>query len=149
MRLPSGLICGSLAASSEKRSRGVKLRLGPSGAAAGAPAGSARPASNKAAQIRFSMFVPPKLADLCVRAAFAKRRHFVERADLVDHRRPLRGEELGDGAAEVRVGDEMRRPGRHGPIAAAQLVLALRPRLDLGEAAVDRSLDRLIIADLE
>src|SRR3954463_12645242 len=109
MRLPSGLICGSLAASSEKRSRGVKLRLGPSGAAAGAIAGSASPASSNAAQIRFSMFVPPQLAGLCVRPVLAKRRHFVERADLIDHRRPLGGEELRDGAAEIRVGDEMRR----------------------------------------
>src|SRR4051812_45150110 len=138
MRLPSGLICGSLAASSEKRSRGSKLRDGPAGvsasAAAGATATGASPASSKEAQIRFSMLVPPTDWILCVTAILAERRHFVEPTDLVDHRPPFRLEIVGDGAAEAWIGNEMRRPGRHRPVAAAQLVLPLRTGLDAGEA---------------
>src|SRR3546814_1441233 len=43
----------------------------------------------------------------------------------------------------------MRRPGRDRTIAARELVPALRPRLDTGEAARDRDIDRAIIAKLE
>src|SRR3546814_13701564 len=50
---------------------------------------------------------------------------------------------------EARIGDEMRRPGRDRTIAARELVPALRPRLDTGEAARDRDIDRAIIAKLE
>ena len=62
-------------------------------------------------------------------------------------RSPL--EEVGDRAAEARIGDEMRRAGDHRLIAARQLVLALRAGLDRRQAMLDRPFDRLVIAQLE
>lgn len=44
--------------------------------------------------------------------------------------RALALQKVGHRAAEPRIGDEMRRPGRHRAIAARELVPALRARLD-------------------
>ena len=46
-------------------------------------------------------------------------------------------EEFGDGIAQSRVGDPVRRPGLHRLIAARQLVRSLCARFDAGQAAGD------------
>src|SRR3546814_3719059 len=54
-------------------------------------------------------------------------------------------QKFSDRAAETRIGDIMRRPGRDGAIAARELVPALRARLDAGKSAFDRDVDRAVI----
>ena len=56
---------------------------------------------------------------------------------------------VGDRAAQRRIGDVMRRIGRHRHVAARELVLALRAGLDPRELVLDRVFDRLIVAQLE
>src|SRR6201981_2939093 len=56
---------------------------------------------------------------------------------------------IGDGAAQGRIGDVVRRMGGHRHIAARELVLALRARFYALEPARYRELDRLVIAQLE
>src|SRR5437899_722389 len=51
--------------------------------------------------------------------------------------------------AQIGVGDEVRGPGGLRQVAARQLVLALRAGFDDLQAALDREIDRLIVADLE
>src|SRR6185369_3224866 len=63
-------------------------------------------------------------------SALAERRELLERRDLALDRAALGGEEGGDGAPEAGVGDMMGRPGRHRPVAAGELVGALRAGLD-------------------
>src|SRR3954453_15324000 len=55
----------------------------------------------------------------------------------------------GDGAAEARVGDVVRRGRRDRAVAAGQLVLPLGASFHPREAARDREVDRLIVAELE
>src|SRR5579872_6450563 len=64
-------------------------------------------------------------------------------------RDPLMPQIVGDGPLKPRVGELVRRIREGGPIAARELVLALGPRLDPPQAAGEREVDRLIIADLE
>src|SRR6202140_1511922 len=52
-------------------------------------------------------------------------------------------------AAQIGIGDVMRGKGGLGEIAARDLVLALRAGLDSFQAAPDRKIDGLVIADLE
>src|SRR5690606_5323317 len=63
--------------------------------------------------------------------------------------RALALQKLRHGAAESRIGDEMRRPGCNRAIAPRKLVPALRTRLDASQAARYRDVDRTIIAKLE
>src|SRR5882757_5212234 len=58
-------------------------------------------------------------------------------------------EVIGDRAAQIGVGDVMRGVGGLRQISARQFVLALGAGLDNFEAALDRKIDRLIVADLE
>ena len=58
-------------------------------------------------------------------------------------------EVVGDRAAQRRIGDVVRRIGRHRHVAARELVLALRAGLDPGELVLDREIDGLVIAQLE
>jgi hypothetical protein len=60
--------------------------------------------------------------------------------------RPFAFQKVRDRAAEARIGDEMRRPGRNGGIAAGQLVPALCAGLDPRETARDRKVDGAVIA---
>src|SRR5688500_12979028 len=143
---PSGLIRGSLATSSEKRSRASRVRDGPSGAAA--DAGKPRARRRMAASERRIMNGPLGWIICLWRSpGLAERRHRLKLGDLAHHRRPL-GLEIGpDRVTKSRVGDVVGRPGRHRPIAAAQLVRTLRACLDSRQSATDRRLDRLIVAD--
>src|SRR5205085_3404382 len=78
-----------------------------------------------------------------------ERGHLIERLDLVNHRGALALQEIGDGAAEAGVGDIMGGEGGDGPVAARQLVPALRARLGALQAAGDDGVDRLVVAKLE
>src|SRR5215470_19344086 len=79
----------------------------------------------------------------------AERRRFVELVDLGGDMTALVLEEVGDGAAQRRIGDVMRRMRRYRHIAARDLVLSAGAGLDAGELVLDGVLDRLIIADFE
>src|SRR4051812_37417450 len=104
MRVPSGLIWASLAASSENRSRASKVREGPLGAAAGAAVTA--PTASSAAQSVLIIPNPPvrpaplmRQLDLPVKGSpLPKWRHGVERLDLVPNGLALALEEVGDGA---------------------------------------------------
>src|SRR5438309_40609 len=154
MRVPSGLIWGSLAASSENRSRASKVREGPVGAAGAAVTA---PTASKAAQTCLSIprlpFVPGRLMrQLHVRvkgSGLPEWRHGVEIRNLVADCLALPLQEVGDGAAEAGVGEIVGGEGGHRAVAAGELVGALCAGLDAGEAAGDRRVDRLIIADFE
>ena len=65
------------------------------------------------------------------------------------HRSALAREIGRDRLREARVGQVMGRMGDHRPIAARDLVLALRAGLDALIAVADREFDRPIVADLE
>src|SRR3982074_1611932 len=80
---------------------------------------------------------------------FAKRRSVDEFARGLRHIGAFALEIVRYRSAQVGVGDVMRRIGGLRQIAARQLVLALRARLDGFQAAPNRKLDRLVIADLE
>src|ERR1700674_5388486 len=56
---------------------------------------------------------------------------------------------IRDRVAQAGVGDVMRRISRLRQVAARDLVLALRAGLHRPQAALNRKIDRLIIADLE
>ena len=74
------------------------------------------------------------------------------RSPIRSRRRPLAVRRRGSRRPPARKpgsAQKMGREGRHRPVAARQLVLALRAGLDAGEAARDRRVDRLIIAELE
>ena len=58
-------------------------------------------------------------------------------------------EVVGDGAAQGGVGEVVGGIGGDGAVAARQLVLALRAGLDALQAARDREVDGLVVADLE
>src|SRR5271165_7277828 len=62
---------------------------------------------------------------------------------------PLVSEIVGDRLAQTRVGELMRRIGERRAVAARELVLSLGAGLDPPQSAVEREVDRLIIADLE
>uniref|UniRef100_A0A0N5A785 LigA n=1 Tax=Parastrongyloides trichosuri TaxID=131310 RepID=A0A0N5A785_PARTI len=74
------------------------------------------------------------------------RRH---RVHLGLDRRALVVEVAGDRIAQRRIGDEMGGIDGRGQVAARDLVLSLRPRLDTRQAARDGEVDCLIIAKLE
>src|SRR3546814_16792005 len=76
-------------------------------------------------------------------------RHFIQRADVVRNRVAFRLQIIGNRPAEVRVDDVMGRQGRRWPVAARQLVRALRPCFHLFQALGDGVVDRLIIAHPE
>ena len=61
----------------------------------------------------------------------------------------LADEEVGDRVVELRVGEPMTRPRRMRSETAADLVLALRARLELCETLADAEIDALVIAGLE
>src|SRR3546814_9219551 len=61
-------------------------------------------------------------------------RHFIQRADVVRNRVAFRLQIIGNRPAEVRVDDVMGRPGRRWPVAARQLVRALRPCFHMFQA---------------
>ena len=61
----------------------------------------------------------------------------------------LAAEIVGDGPAQGGIGDVVRRMHQHRGVAAGELVLSLRAGLDALEAAPDREIDGLIVADLE
>src|SRR5262245_34137672 len=56
---------------------------------------------------------------------------------------------VGDRLPETRMGNVMRGLRGYGHIAARELVLSLRARLDPFQLPVDGEIDRLVIADLE
>src|ERR1700749_4998190 len=58
-------------------------------------------------------------------------------------------EVIGDRAAQAGIGDVMRGVGGVRQISACELVLALRAGFDDLQLALDREIDRLIVADLE
>src|SRR3546814_5704721 len=68
---------------------------------------------------------------------------------MVRNRVAFRLQIIGNRPAEVRVDDVMGRPGRRWPVAARQLVRALRPCFHMFQAMGDGVVDRLIIAQLE
>src|SRR5262249_3776385 len=73
-------------------------------------------------------------------------------ADLVDVRVDvafLACEKRRDGSMKITVADPMARPRRLGNEAACDLVLALRPRLELGESLANAVVDALVVAGLE
>src|SRR5690606_29138372 len=80
---------------------------------------------------------------------FAKRRESRKLLRFRPHIGALMLEVIGDSAAKARIGDVMRGVGRHGHVAAGDLVLALRAGFDARESAPDRVFDGLIVADLE
>src|ERR1700722_10794593 len=80
---------------------------------------------------------------------FAKRAGLGEFAAGLRHIGAFALEIFVDRAAKPGVGNVMRRKSGLGKIAARDLVLALRPGLDGFQAARNRKIDRLIIADLE
>ena len=65
------------------------------------------------------------------------------------HISALAREIVGDGPAQSRIGNVMRRIGGVGQVAARELVLALGPGLDPLQPVCDRVVDGLIVADLE
>src|SRR3954469_7523661 len=80
---------------------------------------------------------------------FAARRGFRELAAGFGDVGALLLEIVAHRAAQRRIGDVVRRMGGLRQVAARQLVLALGAGLDHGEAARDRKVDGLVIADLE
>src|SRR5438132_6495632 len=82
-------------------------------------------------------------------SAFAKRAGGRQLAAGLGDIGALALEVIGNRPAQIRVGDEMRRPRGLRQVATRQLVFALRAGLDIGEPALDREIDRLVIADLE
>src|SRR5947209_997835 len=58
-------------------------------------------------------------------------------------------EVIADGAGHAWIGKIVRGIGRHRPVAARELVLALRTGLDALQSARDAEFDRLVIADFE
>ena len=83
------------------------------------------------------------------RSVLPERRRFAELFDLLSHGGALMLEEIRDRPPQLRIHDLVRRIGGGRQIAAGDLVLTLRARLDPGELVLDGVLDRLIIADLE
>src|SRR5712691_3624009 len=79
----------------------------------------------------------------------AERRGFGELLAGRRHIGALALEEILDRAAQPGIVDVMRGIGRGRQVAAGDLVLALRARLDAGELRFDGVLDRLVIAELE
>src|SRR6266849_8876868 len=80
---------------------------------------------------------------------FAKRSGVSEFAPGFGHIGALMPEIVRYRAAQIGVGDVMRGIGGLGEIPARDLVLALRARFDGFQAAPDRKIDGLVIADLE
>ena len=80
---------------------------------------------------------------------FAIRRGLGEFARGFGYIGALTPEIFVDGAAQTGVGDVVRGVGRLRQISARDLVLALRTRLDDFQAALNRKVDGLIVADLE
>src|SRR5439155_1000148 len=78
-----------------------------------------------------------------------ERRPLVEPLDLARHSRPLAGEELGHRRAQPRVADEVHALGGLRVKAAEMLEIAAGTRLEAGEPARDRVLDRRVVADVE
>ena len=56
---------------------------------------------------------------------------------------------LGNGGAELRIGDVVRRPGDGGLESAAHFVFALGAGLETRDAALDAELDPLVVTRLE
>src|SRR6266850_1392380 len=78
-----------------------------------------------------------------------ERRVLLQPLDLLFDRRPFALEIIVDGAAESGIDDPMRREGRHRHVAALDLVIALRARLDPLQAVRDGVVDGLVVAGLE
>ena len=76
-------------------------------------------------------------------------RHLAQKLDVVRHRAAFRLQIVGDRAPQARVRDEVGAVGGDGDVAAGELVFALRARLDARQAARDRGVDRLVVAELE
>jgi hypothetical protein len=72
-----------------------------------------------------------------------------ELLELAGHLEAILGEEALDRIPEAGVADPVRAVGRDRRVAALELVGALGAGLDPGEAALDRELDRLVVAGLE
>src|SRR3954470_4406681 len=81
--------------------------------------------------------------------SFAERRGFRELAAGFRHIAAFLLEIVAHRAAQRRIGDVVRRMGGLRQVAARQLVLALGAGLDHPEAARDRKVDGLVVADLE
>src|SRR5437870_4375059 len=69
-----------------------------------------------------------------------------QRVALLFHRPGLPRQEIRDRGSEARIGDEVEAAGLHRQITPRDLVLALGPGLDAGEAVLDGELDRLVVA---
>src|SRR3954452_14629676 len=82
-------------------------------------------------------------------AALAKRSGVAELAADLGHISAFAFEVIGNRAAQIGVGDVMGGVGGLRQVSARQLVLALRAGLDHPQAALDREINRLVIADLE
>src|SRR6202011_3026261 len=80
---------------------------------------------------------------------FAKGPGVGEFARSLRHIGALMLEIIGNRAAQAGIGDVVRRKSRLRKITARDLVLALGAGLDGFQAAPDRKVDRLVIADLE
>ena len=89
--------------------------------------------------IRYSLFAVSAL----------ERQELRQRLAIVRDLPALALEIVGDGAAEAGIGDPVGRVGRGRPVAARELVLALRAGLDARQAVGDGPIDRLVVAELE
>src|ERR1700690_360056 len=94
---------------------------------------------------RFSLAFVPWLAAI----ATAEGRVFLIMGDRALDRLALVSEIVGDRLGEPRVGELVRRIGEGRPVAASELMLALRASLNAAQSAREREVDRLIIAHLE
>src|SRR5882757_7505520 len=82
-------------------------------------------------------------------SAFAERAGLGKLAPGLGDIGALALEVIGNRAAQIRIGDVVCRVSSLRQISARQLVLALRAGFDRFQPALDREIDRLIIADLE
>jgi alanine-alpha-ketoisovalerate/valine-pyruvate aminotransferase len=74
------------------------------------------------------------------------RQQLAQLLHLARHLDALLGEEALDRGAKARIADPVRAVGGRRLLAALQLVRALRAHLDARETALNRELDRLIVA---